>query len=120
MNGGGPLDKHLHVICMNPAEGREDAFNDWYSNVHIGEVLKVPGFVAAQRYRIADHQRAAAAETAPYRYMTVYEIEGDLASALAEMGAAMARGEVNGSDTIARPSYIYTFSAMEPRVEAGG
>ena len=33
----------------DPLEGKPDEFNESYSNVHIPDLLKVPGVVAAQR-----------------------------------------------------------------------
>lgn len=63
------------IGLINPVPGREDEFNDWYSTVHIPELLQLPGFVTAQRYEIADDAPA------PYRYGTIYQIEGSAADA---------------------------------------
>jgi hypothetical protein len=41
------MAKHVFVVLTNPVEGKEDTYNDWYTNVHLGDVLKVPGIVAA-------------------------------------------------------------------------
>ena len=41
--------KNLLLVLSNAVEGKEDEFNDWYSNVHLHDGVKVPGFVAAVR-----------------------------------------------------------------------
>ncbi|WP_428484435.1 hypothetical protein [Rhodopila sp.] len=49
---------------VDPA--REDAFNRWYDEEHIGRLLAVPGFLSAGRYR--------ALRGGP-RYLAMYELE---------------------------------------------
>ena len=63
------------VGFTNPIEGQEDAFNAWYSDVHLKDVLKVPGIVAAQRFKLSDVQRDQ--PPFPWRYLALYEIETD-------------------------------------------
>lgn len=76
------MAKYLFVVLTNAADGRDAEFNDWYDNQHIGDVLKVPGFVSAQRFNIAT-------QPAPYAYLTLYEIEtDDLAATQAALGKA--------------------------------
>jgi len=45
------MDRWLIVVqtnCTDPA--REKEFNDWYDNVHVPDVLKVPGIVRMTRF----------------------------------------------------------------------
>lgn len=52
-------DKPLSSIFVIPANfvaGMEVEYHDWYDNVHIPEVSRVPGFVAMKRGRLADLQ----------------------------------------------------------------
>lgn len=67
------MAQHVLMVMSNPVEGREDEYNEWYDNVHLGEVLQVPGFVAARRYAAAGSVRGES----PYRYLSIYEIEAD-------------------------------------------
>ena len=69
------MEKHLFVGFTNPVEGQEDAFNAWYSDVHLKDVLKVPGIVGAQRFSLSDVQRDQ--PPFPWRYLALYEIETD-------------------------------------------
>ena len=63
-----------YVVFTEPKPGQDDAYNDWYDNVHLAEVIAVDGFVAAQRFKLVDlpHNTLPAS-----RYMAIYEIEAD-------------------------------------------
>ena len=80
-------DNHLYMVFTNPIEGQEELFNDWYEREHIHEVLALDGFVGVRRYRLNDAQRAGQAPP-PFRYLTVYEVEGDPAAAHAAVARA--------------------------------
>jgi hypothetical protein len=63
--------KHVLVVFSNPTtEGQESEYNDWYTNQHLGEVLDVPGVVAAQRFKLHGDST-----TLPGRYLALYEVE---------------------------------------------
>lgn len=40
------MSKYVLLVHSNAVDGQDDAYNDWYDNTHIGEVLQVPGLVA--------------------------------------------------------------------------
>jgi hypothetical protein len=78
------VTRHLHIVLSQPPEGvSEEDFNRWY-DAHVPEILRAPGFVSARRYRlqpvVSDVDRPV-----PYGYLAVYEIEGDPATAVAEL-----------------------------------
>jgi uncharacterized protein DUF4286 len=54
------------VRCSYQDPGTESEWNHWYTNVHQAEMLGVPGFRAADRYRAAD--------AASPRYTARYEL----------------------------------------------
>ena len=95
-------DRFVQVVFSNPVAGREDEFNEWYDNVHIPELLTVPGMVSATRYAL--HQAAiyhAPGATAPeHKYMCIYEMEGDVDEIMAAIRAGVARGAVHMSDSL--------------------
>ena len=66
--------KTFYTVYSNPMPGKEAEFNDWYTNVHLAEVLQINGFVSAQRFQLAEPQVVSDQQ---YRYMTMYEIEND-------------------------------------------
>lgn len=90
---------HRLVVFTEPREGREDEYNRWYDEVHLGDVLGVEGFVAAQRFRLADAQIGGDGAEAPARYLAIYEIEApDLEAALEKLNAGS--GSMQMSDAL--------------------
>jgi hypothetical protein len=69
------MAKYTLLVLTNPVEGREDSFNDWYTNTHIKDVVNVPGIVAAQRFKLAGAQLAPAPH--PWGYLALYDVETD-------------------------------------------
>ena len=73
---------------------RDGEFNDWYDRTHLPELLAVPGFVSARRYRRVGDDGAP-------EYLAVYEIEADdLAAPLRELRRRSAAGETSRSDVL--------------------
>ncbi|MGH7914389.1 MAG: hypothetical protein ACREPW_07040 [Candidatus Binataceae bacterium] len=71
-----PMAKYTFVVLSNPTTpGQEAEYNEWYNKVHIADVLNVPGFVAAQRFKLAEAQFADGVPS--HRYLALYEIESD-------------------------------------------
>lgn len=65
---------YVFVVLSNPVHGREQSYNTWYSETHLKDMLKVPGFTQAQRYRAAG---VSGGGTAQFEYMAVYEARTD-------------------------------------------
>jgi hypothetical protein len=81
------MDGPRHVlIVMSNCLGDDTAFNTWYDDVHVPDVLALPGFVRARRYRI--RHGLAQNDGAPHEFVTLFEVEGDPAAALAALHAA--------------------------------
>lgn len=69
------MAKHLMVVLSNSKPDQEEEFNHWYSDLHMLETInKLEGFASAQRFELAT---LPGAPDVPYRYLAVYEIEGD-------------------------------------------
>jgi hypothetical protein len=68
------MARHVLIAFTNAVEGREDEFNEWYTNQHMTDVLRCPGFVRGQRFSMSDAQRS---EPPPYKYMALYELATD-------------------------------------------
>ena len=75
---------NLQLVFSHVPEGvTDEEFNTWY-DAHLPEILSIPGFVSAQRYRLEPVVRDSA-EPVSYRYLAAYEIEGDTQTLLEEM-----------------------------------
>jgi hypothetical protein len=60
-----------HIVLVDIDPEHEAAFNAWYDEVHIPDILGCPGWLSATRYRCL--------EGGP-RYAAVYEITGSVRS----------------------------------------
>src|SRR3546814_19857328 len=65
------MGEYKLVVLTRPVEGREDEFNDWYTNQHLDDVLAIPGFTAAQRFKI----KGAPVSPTSWEYFAVYEVD---------------------------------------------
>jgi hypothetical protein len=91
------MPKGIMVVQSSPAEGRESEYNDWYSQTHIPQILEIPGFVTARRFRVSGDGQSSG-----HKYLAVYELEADdLAEPVAELRSRSASGRTDRSDTLA-------------------
>jgi uncharacterized protein (TIGR02118 family) len=60
----------LFVVKATIRPDQEAAFNRWYNEEHVPEVLQFPGLVSARRYRALEGEDK-------YRYMAVYEVQDE-------------------------------------------
>ncbi len=89
----------FHVVFNRPPTGiSEAAFNAWALK-HYGEVLAVPGWLAARRFRLEPH---VVPETPiPFPFMSLYELESD-----DPLGAVEAEKEQTESGRIDFPDWM--------------
>jgi hypothetical protein len=81
------MSKNLHIVFSQPpAEVSEEEFNTWY-DAHLGEILAVPGFLAARRFRLQPVV-AGPGGPLPYGFLVIYEVEGDPADAVRNLEQA--------------------------------
>ena len=48
----------LLVVLSRPLDNRHDAFNEWYSKIHIRDVMRFRGAIATRRFRLNEHRPA--------------------------------------------------------------
>ena len=80
MREGSPAayERGLMLVYSNPsASDQREAFNRWYDEVHLQEVLQVPGVVAASRFQYDDDQMLPGDNPLGRNYLAVYEIEAE-------------------------------------------
>jgi len=93
------MPKYTFVVMTNPTPGKEAEYNRWYNEQHIPDVLNVPGFVCAQRFRLADTQNDVNEKA--YKYLALYEIEtSDLPGVFKELAARRGTADIVMSDAI--------------------
>ena len=78
------MGQNLQLVFSHlPEAVTDEEFCEWY-DAHLPEILAIPGFVSAQRFRL-EPVVIDAVEPVSYRYLALYEIEGDPETLLAEM-----------------------------------
>jgi hypothetical protein len=94
-------DPLVWLVFTRPFEGRDEEFNTWYDEVHLPDVVAVPGVRSAQRYELGPERRPAGQEP-EHRYLAVYEIDGDPAKVFPEITRRIETGEMKLSDALDR------------------
>lgn len=121
------MPRHLMVVLSNARTDAEDEFNRWYDEHVVDTIEKLDGFAAAQRFELAP---LAGADSSPYRYLAVYEVEDDRLERAhqqflfgrqerADAAAAGREPLVKVSDTLDPTSFVVGFySAITERTPA--
>ena len=108
--------RYKFIVHTMPVAGREKEYNDWYDNVHVHDVVKVPGIVNARRYQLSDVQRR---ELPPgtAKYLALYDIRtDDLQHTLDVLGARSGTSEMPISDAMVRRASV-VYRPIGPLVE---
>jgi hypothetical protein len=111
------MPKGVLLVMSQSVPGKEEEYNDWYINVHIPELLEVPGIAAAQRFEAVD---APNSQTPPQKYLAIYEFDTDPEEAMKAMREARSRpGVAPPSPALDRSSSVmYVYRAFSDREEA--
>lgn len=82
------MARYSMLVLSRPVAGQDEAYNDWYQNTHLQQIVSLPGFVSAQRFKLRVNMRGENA----YPYAAIYEIDTD------DVDAAFAALEKASSD----------------------
>jgi hypothetical protein len=95
--------RKIQLVYSNPVPGMEDEFNEWYSSRHVHEILRVPGYLSAQRFRVTRHPIGGSGDSGPepFQYLALYEVEGDPEEILARFEEARIAGRITSSPALA-------------------
>jgi hypothetical protein len=70
------MSRNLHLVFSTPGDDVSDAeFDHWYDQ-HLDEILSMPGFHSAQRYRV-EPAVVDADVRFPFRNLVVYQVDDD-------------------------------------------
>ncbi len=83
------------IVCSNPVAGREDEYNAWYDEVHLPEVVALPGVASAQRFR-----QSSVGPRATCSYLAIFDLDGDPAEVLDALNAGIRDGSIRMSDAL--------------------
>ncbi len=82
------MARYVFVVMTNSVSGKDDVFNDWYTNQHLADVVRLSPYVSAQRFRLAS---TTPEQSAPHRYLALYEVETDDLDATRQLLASVVR-----------------------------
>jgi hypothetical protein len=106
------MPRYKLIAMTDHAEGREADYHAWYG-AHLREVLALPGFRSAQRFRLA---KALGAE-GPFSFVAIYEVEtDDIDGAMAELIARATSGRLSSSDAVAPKNYAAVYEELGPSI----
>lgn len=96
--------------CKDPS--REKELSDWYDNIHIPDVLTVPGVISCIRFRISDQQLVDDAPRLTFdaglpTYLSIVESRDDISVATARLREGIAQWQAAG-----RMSDLYEMISM--------
>src|SRR6266446_4380757 len=87
-------NRYVYMVMSDPLPGREADFNDGYQNMHMGDLVQLPGWTGAQRFRLVG---VTPRNTQPlYRRgnLIIWDQEGaDLGKLQSDARAAIAGGK---------------------------
>jgi hypothetical protein len=62
------------VVLTNAVEGRDADFNDWYTNIHARDTMRMRGALAQQRFSFSDEQVQDFDGQFPAQYLALYDV----------------------------------------------
>lgn len=66
--------KQLLIVLSNAVDGRDAEFNEWYSYVHVRDVMRSRSAIAVQRFGLAP-QQISGGVSPEHRYLAIYEAD---------------------------------------------
>jgi hypothetical protein len=80
------------IVYTSPADGREDEYNAWYDDIHLGEFSALPGVINARRFKVAGDGKP--------QYAALYELSAHPDAVMAAMNEGIKNGTVHMSDAV--------------------
>ena len=71
------LDRYVYLVMSDPLPGREFDFNDGYQNVHMGDLVQLPNWTGAQRFRLVPVTPRATQPLYRRGNLIIWDQEGD-------------------------------------------
>lgn len=74
------MKEYILTTFSKPVAGHEEEYNRWYNEVHIVQLLKIPGINAARRFK-----PVSGLNTTDSPYLTIYDIKVEAIEALMQL-----------------------------------
>ena len=76
---GEPLllsDRPVSIVTADVDPRQEEEWDRWYTESHVPNLLKIPGYALAGRFRVFEHPALSGFNTGP-KYLALYECESE-------------------------------------------
>jgi hypothetical protein len=101
------MAKYQWIVFSEALPGRDEDYNRWYENQHFPDILRVPGVLSGQRFRVEPNTPGGQP-----RYVAIYEVEtDDTAAFMAAMVARAGTADMPLTDSINSAAVQMTFAA---------
>jgi hypothetical protein len=111
--------RYAYLVMSDPLPGREFDFNDGYQNMHMGDLVQLPGWTGAQRFRLVNVLPRTTQPLYRRGNLIIWDQEGDdLGKLQSESRAAIAGGKsrlIPGFDYSADGPVSTTYQVTGPR-----
>jgi hypothetical protein len=98
------MARYKLIALSNAKSGREAEFNAWYDNVHLPDMLKIPGVLAGERF--------VNVFPAAHKFVAVFDVETESLEALgAEINARAGTSQMAISEALDTQSVLMNFCA---------
>jgi hypothetical protein len=113
-------ERYVYLVMSDPLPGHEFDFNDGYQNTHMGDLVQLPGWIGAQRFRLVQVTPRTTRPLFRRGYLIIWDQEGDdLGKIQSESRAAIAGGKsrlIPGFDYSPDGPVSTTYRVIGPRV----
>jgi hypothetical protein len=115
------LNRYVYMVMSDPMPGREFDFNDGYQNMHMGDLVQLPGWTGAQRFRLVPDVEPRNIKPLYRRgNLIIWDQEGtDLDKLRRDANAAIAGGKsrlIPGFDYSPEGPVSVSYQVIGPRV----
>ncbi|GAA0944002.1 hypothetical protein [Actinocorallia libanotica] len=93
-------ERDLLLVFSNPKPGQDEAYNDWYDQIHLAEILAVPGVASGRRYEFHRVETPGTEERPAHRHLALYELDRDPREVMAECARRTASGEIGMHESL--------------------
>jgi hypothetical protein len=114
-------NRYVYLVMSDPLPGREFDFNDGYQNMHMGDLVQLPGWTGAQRFRLVPDVVPRNIQPLYRRgNLIIWDQEGtDLGKLRSDANAAIAGGKsrlIPGFDYAPDGPVRATYQVIGPRM----
>jgi len=113
-------NRYVYLVMSDPLPGKEFEFNDFYQNTHMGDLVQLPGWMGAQRFRLVSVMPRTTQPLFRRGNLIIWDQVGDdLAKLQSESRAAIAGGKsrlIPGFDYSPEGPVSVTYQVIGPRL----